>query len=92
MIYHSIVYIGLQVVVGNTGCCGKSPKYDFNLIDLRQDILRRALENPTDDLEDNIQLHSTAEAACDFFLTLDRKLLKLKFFGKTRLVSSLSTD
>ncbi len=62
---------------------------DFNLIDLSQDILDKALTGPTKDLEDNIQLHSAAEADCDVFLTSDAKLLKLKFFGKTEIKSEL---
>lgn len=62
---------------------------DFNLINLGQDILDKALEGPTDDLEDNIQLHSATEAEADFFLTSDRKLLKLKFFGKVEVKSEL---
>ena len=59
---------------------------DFNLIDLNQDILDKALLGPTKDLEDNIQLHSAAEAECDIFLTNDAKLLNLKFFGKVQLL------
>ena len=62
---------------------------DFNLTELTKNILDKALEGPTDDLEDNIQLHSAAEAECDYFLTNDEKLLKMKFFGKTKIVSYL---
>ena len=62
---------------------------DFNLTDLSQDILDRATEGPSIDLEDNIQLHSAAEAECDFFLTKDKQLLQLKFFGKTQICSNL---
>lgn len=62
---------------------------DFNLIDFNQNILHKALINPTEDLEDNIQLHSAAEADCDIFLTSDAKLLKLKFFGKVKIVDNL---
>ncbi len=58
---------------------------DFNLINLSQDILDKALVGPTKDLEDNIQLHSAIKADCDVFLTNDAKLLKLKFFGKTEI-------
>jgi len=60
---------------------------DFNLIPLTQDILDKALGGPTNDLEDNIQLYSAAEAECDLFLTEDKKLLDLKFFGKTRIAT-----
>ncbi|MBI2338067.1 hypothetical protein HYU95_02690 [Candidatus Daviesbacteria bacterium] len=62
---------------------------DFNLINLSHDILNKALIGPTKDLEDNIQLHSAAQADCDIFLTYDAGLLKLKFFGKTEIKSQL---
>lgn len=64
-------------------------KEKFQITDLSHTILEKALEGPTNDLEDNIQLHSAAEADCDVFLTADSKLLKLKFFGKTEVKSSL---
>lgn len=43
----------------------------------------------SNDLEDNIQLNSAIKADCNFFLTFDKKLLKMKFFGKMKIVSSL---
>lgn len=61
----------------------------FGIIPLTQSILNKALNGPTKDLEDNIQLHSAAEADCDLFLTNDTQLLKLKSFGKTEIVSSV---
>lgn len=61
----------------------------FLIVDFNSDIVNKALQNPTADLEDNIQLHSATEADCDIFLTSDAKLLKLKFFGKTEIKSSL---
>lgn len=64
-------------------------KEKFSPVDLSRSILDKALEGPTTDLEDNIQLHSAAEADCDFFLTSDEKLLEMTFFGKTRIVPSL---
>ncbi len=62
---------------------------DFNTIDLDRGILDKALVGPTTDFEDNVQLHSAAQAECDFFLTEDKKLLGLKFFGKTKLISHM---
>jgi predicted nucleic acid-binding protein len=64
---------------------------DFNLIDLSRNILAKALEGPTPDLEDNIQLHSAASADCDIFLTSDKRLLNLKFFGKVQIVSRINS-
>lgn len=59
------------------------------IVDLVSELLIKSLYGPTDDLEDNIQLHSAATAECNYFLTSDQKLLKIKFFGKTQLVSRL---
>ena len=62
----------------------------FNLIPLDAEILEKALEGPTADLEDNIQLHSAISAECDIFLTHDKTLVKMAFFGKTRITTSLT--
>lgn len=61
----------------------------FKLISLTTDITEKSLEGPTNDLEDNIQLHSAADADCDYFLTNDKKLLRLGYFGKTKIANSL---
>lgn len=61
----------------------------FSSVDLTDAIISNACKGPTNDLEDNIQLHSAAEAACDFFLTSDKRLLTLGFFGKTRITNRL---
>lgn len=63
----------------------------FYIVALDEDILNMALTGPTDDFEDNVHLHSAAEADSDLFLTSDQKLLKMKFFGKTKIKSSLSS-
>ena len=62
-------------------------KEKFQMVDYSESILDKALENPTKDLEDNIQLHSASEAECDLFLTEDKKLLNMKFFGKCKIIS-----
>ena len=59
---------------------------DFNLVSLNNKIIQFAISGPTDDLEDNIQLHSAATIDADFFVTLDKKLLEMKFFGKTQII------
>lgn len=61
----------------------------FGIVPLTKEILEVALQGPTADLEDNIQLHSAVEAECDIFLTKDQKLFKMKFFGKTRIASEI---
>lgn len=65
-------------------------KDEFYIVNFTDKILTQALQGPTKDLEDNIQLHSAAEAECDYFLTNDKNLLKMKFFGKTRIADNLS--
>lgn len=67
-----------------------SQKQKFQLVDFSGDILDKALTGPTKDLEDNVQLHSAAEAECDLFLTSDEKLLKMKFFGKAEILSAIN--
>lgn len=62
---------------------------EFQIVDISYNINEKSLLGPSQDFEDNIQLHSAAEADCDFFLTFDQKLLKMKFFGKTKIVDSL---
>lgn len=64
-------------------------KDKFQLIDLSDEIFEQALRGPTRDLEDNIQLHSAAEAECDYFLTNDEELLNMKFFGKMKIASAI---
>ncbi|MBI2018895.1 type II toxin-antitoxin system VapC family toxin [Candidatus Daviesbacteria bacterium] len=61
----------------------------INLVPFDKGITESSSQGPTEDFEDNVQLHSAAEAECDLFLTSDTKLLSLKFFGKARLVSTL---
>ncbi len=61
---------------------------NFSLVEFSENIVNRALEGPTSDLEDNVQLHSAAEAECDIFLTEDQKLIKMKFFGKVKISST----
>lgn len=65
-------------------------KEKFSIVDLSRSILDKALQGPTADLEDNIQLHSAAEADCDLFLTNDERLLKITFFGKTKIVPHIT--
>jgi len=63
----------------------------FDLVDLDSSIIKKSATGPTNDMEDNIQLHSAAKADCDYFLTNDKKLLKTGYFGKTKICSSLPT-
>ena len=61
----------------------------FNVVELNETILEKSLQGPTKDLEDNIQLHSAIKKDCEFFLTSDKKLLSLKYFGKMQIVNNL---
>lgn len=62
----------------------------FNILPFNTKIVNQALAGPTDDFEDNVQLHSAAEAECSQFLTRDKELQKLVFFGKTKIVTKIS--
>ena len=62
---------------------------NIGIVNLTQTILERSLSGPTDDLEDNIQLNSAAESDCQYFLTNDKFLLKIAYFGKMQIVNSL---
>lgn len=61
----------------------------IGIVTLTPTILAHSLVGPTDDLEDNLQLHSAIQAECKYFLTRDRLLLKMAYFGKTKIVNSL---
>ncbi len=61
----------------------------FSLVDMDSTICIDSLYGPTSDFEDNVQLNSCAAENCDLFLTQDKKLLNMKFFGKAAIVSSL---
>jgi predicted nucleic acid-binding protein len=58
-------------------------------IDFDNSIVEKSLIGPTSDFEDNVQLHSAVLGECDYFLTLDKKLLKLKSFGKVKICGKL---
>lgn len=62
----------------------------FQIVDLSENVLDLSLTGPTRDFEDNVQLHSAASAECDVFLTADKSLLKMKFFGKARIAPTLA--
>lgn len=59
----------------------------FSLIPFDEVITMLALKGPTKDFEDNVQLHSAAHSDCEMFVTSDKKLLSLKFFGKLQIIS-----
>ncbi|NCO11969.1 PIN domain-containing protein [Candidatus Pacearchaeota archaeon] len=59
------------------------------ITDLDKNIYQLASKGPNKDLEDNIQLHSCAQADCDYFLTNDKELLKMIYFGKTKIINTL---
>lgn len=61
----------------------------FAIVIFDQKVLQKSLTGPVNDFEDNVQLHSAAEAEADYFLTSDKKLLDLKFFGKLKIVAKI---
>ncbi len=82
-----ILFYSQKIKVPNPSAIGTISQ--FEVVDLSKAILDKSLVGPTPDLEDNIQLHSAAESDCDLFLTHDANLLKISFFGKTKIVSNI---
>lgn len=64
----------------------------FEVVNLTKNIHNNSLDGPIPDLEDNIKLHSATETDCDYFLTNDEKLLKMKFFGKAKIVDKITSQ
>lgn len=63
----------------------------FLIIAFDKFIMDKSLAGPTNDFEDNVQLHSAANAECDLFLTQDKILLGMKFFGKTQITKDITS-
>lgn len=61
-----------------------------HLTDFSQSLANLSLIGPTEDFEDNVQLHSASISAADYFLTHDQELLKMKFFGKTQITNKVN--
>jgi predicted nucleic acid-binding protein len=58
-------------------------------VNLDESITNLALLGPTKDFEDNVQLHSAKKSDCEFFLTFDKDLLKMKKFASVKIVNNL---
>lgn len=84
--FHIYCYV-FKIIIPNKKALMQ--KDAFQIVDFSNDILEKALQGPTTDFEDNVQLHSAAETECNFFLTDDRKLLRLKYFGKTKIAPNI---
>ena len=61
----------------------------LTFVDSTLAIAKKSFLGPTSDFEDNIQLHSASDAGCDVFVTKDKGLLKLGYFGKVRITDSI---
>ncbi len=61
----------------------------FNIVALDEKVFLPSFKGPFSDFEDNIQLHSAAVSECNLYLTGDKKILKLKYFGKTKIIENL---
>lgn len=61
----------------------------YNFVDYTVDIAKRSSLGPTSDFEDNVQLHSALDSGCSVFITKDKKLLKLGYFGNVRICERL---
>lgn len=59
------------------------------LVEMGKIKVNESLKGPTVDFEDNVQLHSAVMGKCDYFLTQDKKLLKMKHFGDVKICDKL---
>ena len=61
----------------------------FYFIDFDKNILEKSLKGLTNDFENNVQLHSALLANCKIFLTQDKQLLKMAYFGQTEIKQNI---
>lgn len=86
---HVLLYVSKQKIPYNT----VSRLFAlFSIVSLDAAICDKAILGPTIDFEDNVQLHSAAEAVCDIFLTRDKELLQMKYFGKMIITSQFTKE
>lgn len=64
----------------------------FNFVDHTAGISKKSFKGPTDDFEDNVQLHSAVKTNCILFLTKDKGLLKLGYFGNTKISDTITFE
>lgn len=57
----------------------------LHIVDYTEDIVLKGFTGPTQDYEDNVQLHSAIKGICDLFYTKDKELLKLGYFGSMKI-------
>lgn len=91
-IYASVASIGIWTYVYKKNVPNKKllDLFDtFNFVENTNEIAKKAMLGPTKDYEDNVQLHSSVESLCEIFLTKDKDLLKLGYFGKVAIKDSL---
>ena len=91
-LYISVITLGTWAYVYKHSIPLSKPEQlinTFNFVDATSDIAKKSLFGPTNDFEDNVQLHSASDSNCNTFVTKDAKLLKLGYFGKVRICDSL---
>lgn len=59
----------------------------FTVLAINKQIISASLDGPTSDYEDNVQLNTAAYNNIPTFITLDTKLLKLKKYQNTAIIS-----
>ena len=64
-------------------------KLRIKAVNFSAEITEKALNGPTLDFEDNVQLQSANEAGCDYFLTNDKKMWGKKFFQGMKVIKEL---
>lgn len=87
-LYVSVISIGIWAYIYKQNVPGanfNSLFNVFNVVDATSAEAVRSSQGPTNDFEDNMQLHAAVDSECSVFLTKDSNLLKLGNFGKVRI-------
>ena len=87
--FHIYCYI-FKIKIPDSRIIAQADK--FQIVEFSESILDKSFVGPTSDFEDNVQLHSAVLADCDIFLTSDKKLLALKFFGRMQIVDKIENQ
>lgn len=81
---HILAYVGKYKLPDDN--FSRLPEF-LDILMISEEVMQFSMEGPTSDYEDNLQLHCAIGHDCDVFLTNDKKLLKLAFFGKMKIMS-----
>lgn len=80
---HILFYVGKNLVPQTFMTAALE---QFMIAPLTATVHGNSLVGPTNDFEDNIQLHSAAFFNASIFITNDKRLCAMKFFGSMKII------